>query len=149
MPRFDDPELREIAIVDSRRPHGSERPPRLVGRVCHLDVITTIGSEVLGPQRRNTRLEVAGRGAQDLRLPAGHRFARLAVPDAWVGLAIDALPTDGRRDIVVLTAIRTTDGNDVSHAATPDFVLEEGDLIVVLGESDAIRRLRNGPLQDD
>ncbi|MCA8953105.1 MAG: chloride channel protein, partial [Planctomycetes bacterium] len=44
MPRFEDPELREIAIVRGK-------PARLVGRVRHLDVITTIGSEVLGPQR--------------------------------------------------------------------------------------------------
>ncbi|MCK5943936.1 MAG: chloride channel protein, partial [Planctomycetes bacterium] len=47
MPRFDDPELREIAAVTR------DQPPRLIGRIRHQDVLTTLGNEVLGQQRRN------------------------------------------------------------------------------------------------
>lgn len=136
MPQFDDPELGEVAVV------SGQSPPRLIGHVRHRDVIATIGSEVLGPQRRSTRLSVGDRDARDLRLPRGHRFASLPVPDAWVGHAVDALPSDSRRDVVVLAALRTAaDGKERSHAATPDFVLQDGDRVIVLGSADAIRGL--------
>ena len=137
MPRFDDPELREIVVIDA---HQTKRP---LGRVRHLDVITTIGSEVLGPQRRSTRLAVGDRDRRDLRLPRGHEFAAVALPDEWVGHAIDALPADDRNDLVVVSVVRTTDGRETTLAAHPELVLEEGDQIVVLGNASAIRQLRH------
>ncbi len=137
MPRFDDPELREIVVIDG---HQTKRP---LGRVRHLDVITTIGSEVLGPQRRSTRLTVGDHDRRDLRLPRGHEFAAIALPDAWVGHAIDALPVDDRHELVVVSIIRTEDGRERTHAAHPEFVLAEGDQVVVLGAANAIRKLRH------
>ena len=136
MPRFDDPELREIAVITSTKPH------RLLGRVRHYDIIASIGSEVLGPQRRNTRIPVIGADGRDLQLPPGHRLATLPVPDAWVGHAIDSLPGEGRSDIIVLLEIRRTDGREATTAATPDLVLREGSRIVVMGSNTAIRQLR-------
>jgi len=46
---FEDPELREVAVVTP----GPVR--KLVGRVRHQDVLTTLGHEVLGQQRRSLR----------------------------------------------------------------------------------------------
>ncbi|MCA8974047.1 MAG: chloride channel protein [Planctomycetes bacterium] len=137
MPRFDDPELRELAVVSSGQPH------RLLGRVRHLDVIASIGSEVLGPQRRNTRIPVVGRDGRDLQLPPGHRLATVPVPDAWVGHAVDALPAEGRSEIVVVLELRRQNGSEQAHAATPGLVLEEGSQIVVIGSAEAIRKLRD------
>ena len=139
MPRFDDPELREIAVVDA------QEPPRLLGRVRHQDVITTLGSEVLGQQIRRARVSLDGRtGDEDLRLPAGHDGHPLPVPVAWVGLAGDAIPEASRRDIVLVTAIRTTNGRPDHVAATPDLVLQEGWQGVVSGTREAAARLVAG-----
>ncbi|MCA8952317.1 MAG: TrkA C-terminal domain-containing protein, partial [Planctomycetes bacterium] len=68
-------------------------------------------------------------------------FAAVPLPDAWVGHAVDALPPDSRREILVVTALRTEDGTERAIAATPDLVLQEGDRVVVMGTADAIRRL--------
>lgn len=137
LPRFDDPELREIAVVS----HGS--PMRLLGRVRHQDVLTAIGSEVLGDQKRALKLSLVGEDSL-LNLPRGYAFKAVPLPDAWVGLAVDALPSADRRDLVVLLALRSEAGRDETIAATPDLVLQDGMRLVVLGRRDAIRRLENG-----
>ncbi len=43
----------------------------------------------------------------------------------------------------MLAALRRADGREVSHPATGDLVLEEGDRVLVLGDADAIARLRD------
>ncbi|MBL9078822.1 MAG: chloride channel protein [Planctomycetes bacterium] len=138
MPRFDDPELREIAVT------AAGPVPRLLGHVRHQDVITTLGSEVLGQQRRSARVSLDGAPDQDLRLPAGHGVHTLPVPDAWVGLAVDAIPEADRSDLVVVTAIRDAGGRSEHVAATPDLVLQEGWQVVVLGTHEAVQRLQAG-----
>jgi CIC family chloride channel protein len=139
MPRFDDPELREIAVV------GDAQPPRLLGRVRHQDVITTLGSEVLGQQRRSARVSLDGRSAdEDLRLPRGYTVQTLPVPDAWIGLSVDALPEHSRSGLVVVTAIRPVDGRSEHVAATPDLVLQDGWQVVVIGTREALQRLQAG-----
>ena len=136
MPRFDDPELREIAVVTPGN------PPRLQGRVRHQDVITTLGSEVLGQQRRNTRLSLQGADAEDLKVPQGYELRTLPVPDAWVGLAVDALPPESMRGVVVMMAMRSENGRDEYVAGTPDLVLLDGWRVVVLGTPESIARLQ-------
>jgi len=139
MRHFDDPELREIAVVTPKQ------PPRLLGRVLHQDVITTLGSEVLGQQRRSAKVSLDGRSAgDDLRLPAGYAVHTLPVPDTWIGLSVDALPEASRSGIVVVTVIRNSDGRREHVAATPDLVLQDGWQVVVLGTPDAMQRLQNG-----
>ncbi len=135
MPKFDDPELHEVAVVPAT---GLQR---LIGRVRHQDVITTLGSEVLGPQRRNTRLSMANPEHRDVALPPGHELATVLVPDAWQGLAIDALSPAMLTGLVVVMAIRPVDGRDEHIAATQDLVLQPGWRVVVLGSRDAIRGL--------
>jgi len=136
MPYFDDPELREIAVV------SPGNPPQLQGRVRHQDVITTLGSEVLGQQRRNARLSLQGADARDLKVPQGFELRTLPVPDAWVGLAVDALPPESLRGLVVVMAIRRENGRDEHVAGTPDLVLLEGWRVVVLGTAESIARLQ-------
>ncbi|MFY9342153.1 MAG: chloride channel protein [Planctomycetota bacterium] len=140
MPLFDDPELREVAVV------APGAPVRLLGRVRHQDVLTTLGNEVLGQQRRNTRLAVAG---DELALPPGHELRTLPLPDAWAGLAVDALPPDTLRGLVVVMAIRPGAGSGEVIAATPDLVLQPGWQVVVLGTRAAIRKLQADAGDDD
>lgn len=134
LPRFDDPELREIAAV------SEHQPPRLLGRVRHQDVLTTLGDEVLGQQRRNLRLRVRGR-RDELELPPGYAMRSVTAPDAWVGLAVDALPAAARADVVVLLLIRRSDAKEQALPATADQVVEAGDELVVLGTRAAVREL--------
>jgi hypothetical protein len=117
-------------------------PPQLQGRVRHQDVITTLGSEVLGQQRRNARLSLQGADARDLKVPQGFELRTLPVPDAWVGLAVDALPPESLRGLVVVMAIRRENGRDEHVAGTPDLVLLEGWRVVVLGTAESIARLQ-------
>jgi CIC family chloride channel protein len=135
MPRFDDPELREIAAV------SRDKPPRLIGRIRHQDVLTMLGNEVLGQQRRNLRLAVRGR-RDELELPPGYAMRSLTPPDAWVGLAIDALPAAAREDVIVVLLIRAVDGNEQVVAATADQVVRAEDQLVVLGTRAAVRELQ-------
>jgi chloride channel protein, CIC family len=132
MPLFDDPELREVAVVDA----GA--PPRLLGRVRHQDVLTTLGDQMLTPQRRNHRIAIGG---DELELPPGHELRTMPVPDTWAGLAIDALPAASAQGLVVVMALRPGAGGDEVVAATPDLVLQPDWRIVVLGARAALRKL--------
>lgn len=137
---FDDPELREVAVI------GSEPVPKLLGRVRHQDVLTTLGNEVLGGQRRTSRIAIGG---DELELPPSHELRTVPLPDAWAGLAVDALPPAALRAIVVVMAIRTTPAGPTMLAATPDLVLQPGDRVVLLGTRAAIRELRGDGAHDD
>ncbi|MBL8752326.1 MAG: chloride channel protein [Planctomycetes bacterium] len=133
MPMFDDPELREVAVV------SAGPAPKLLGRVRHQDVLSMLGNEVLGQQRRNHRLALAG---EDLALPVGYELATVPVPDAWTGHAVDALPPTQLQGLVVVLAIRPGGRASDVVAATSDLVLEADWRVVVLGQKGAIRRLR-------
>lgn len=139
LPLFDDPELREVAVVA-----GSQR--RLLGRVRHQDVLTAIGDEVLSQQRRSSRVAV---GTDELQLPADHELRTVPLPDAWAGLAVDALPPASVRELVVVMALRPATGGDEVVAATPELVLQPGWRVVVLGKRAAIRKLREDESDDD
>ncbi len=141
MALFDDPELREVAVA-----HAGPTP-KLLGRVRHQDVLTTLGNEVLGQQRRSHRLAVGG---DELELPPSHELRTLPMPDTWKGLAIDALPPASLHGLVVVMAIRPGErGRDEVVAATQDLVLLEGWRVVVLGTRAAIRKLRRDEPGDD
>jgi CIC family chloride channel protein len=140
MPLFDDPELREVAVVQGTA------PPKLVGRVRHQDVLTTLGDEVLGQQRRSHRLALGG---DELPLPTAHELRTIEVPDAWKGHAVDALPAANLHGAVVVMAIRPSGAGSEVVAATPDLVLQDGWHVVVLGTRDAIRKLRQDAPADD
>jgi CBS-domain-containing membrane protein len=133
LPLFDDPELREVAVVASRT------EPRLLGRVRHQDVLTTLGDEVLGQQRRTGSVSVGG---EDLLLPTGHELRTIPLPDAWNGLSVDALPQEQLAGAVVVMALQPGPQGYEPQAARPDLVLLDGWRLVVLGPRDAVRRLR-------
>lgn len=139
LPLFDDPELREVAVVAG--PHR-----RLVGRVRHQDVLTAIGDEVLSQQRRTSRVAV---GTDELQLPADHELRTVPLPDTWAGLAVDALPPASVRELVVVMALRPSASGDEVVAATPELVLQPGWRVVVLGKRTAIRKLREDDDEDD
>lgn len=133
LPLFDDPELREVAVVES------VANPRLLGRVRHQDVLTTLGDEVLGQQRRTGSVAVGG---DELLLPPGHELRTIPLPDAWNGLSIDAVPPEELAGAVVVMAMRPGANGYEPLLAAPDLVLQDGWRLVVLGPRETVRRLR-------
>jgi CBS domain-containing protein len=133
LPLFDDPELREVAVV------ASAESPRLLGRVRHQDVLTTLGDEVLGQPRRTGSVSFGG---EDLLLPAGHELRTIPLPDTWNGLSVDALPPEQLGGAVAVMAMRPGPQGYEPLAARPDLVLHDGWRLVVLGPRDAVRHLR-------
>lgn len=144
MRSFDDPELREVAVVPANG------PPKLLGRVRHWDVISTLNHEVLGQQRRVTRITVADAERQHLTLPEDHELRTVPVPEGWHGLALDALSPAMLGGVVVVMVLRSSESGDEPIAATPDLVLQPGWRITVLGTHEAIERLQgDGPSEPE
>jgi CIC family chloride channel protein len=140
LPRFDDPELDEVAVVD---PAAS----RLIGRLTRRDVIACLSDEVLG--RRQLRAKVRPRDREEatyVELPEGCQIARVRVPDEWVGRALDSIDL-AEVGITPLSVIHLSeDGTEARLLAEPRTVLTEGSSLLVIGRADAIDALsqRNG-----
>jgi predicted transcriptional regulator len=134
LPRFDDPELDELAVV-------APQSQRLIGRLRQLDVIAGFRSEVLGQQRR-ARFQAAGdRRTSLVELPAEWEVATLTVPDAWHQLTIDNLPADVQAWLVPMV-VTVTDGNGTATRvpATQELVLHEGQQMLALCRNEDLRR---------
>jgi CIC family chloride channel protein len=137
LPQFDQPEVAEIAVT-------SANPRRLVGRVCQIDVLAGIRSEVLGQQRRTRFAAEDGRRSAPLELPVGWEIAELQVPAEWQGLAIDNLPETVLSWMAPLV-VEHEDGDSVERlAATQELVLQEGWRIRALCRSVDLQRWRSG-----
>ena len=136
LPRFDDPELGELAVVV---PGGR----RLVGRLRQQDVIAGISTEVLGQQRRARFRDGSGRKSGLVELPPGWELATITVPDDWHGLAIDNLPANVLTWFTPVLVLRKgADGAIARVPATPEVVLHEGEELLALCRSDDLRRFR-------
>ena len=102
-------------------------------------MLTTLGDEVLGQQRRTGRVTLDG---DDFVLPAGHELRTLPTPDAWNGLALEALPPEALDGLVVVLAMKPGAHGYEPIAARPELVLQDGWRVVVLGAAEAVQRLR-------
>ena len=80
--------------------------------------------------------------ACELELPPGYAMRSVTPPDSWIGLAVDALPSAARADVVVVLLLRSTDGREQVLAATAEQVVDAGDQVVVLGTRAAVRELQ-------
>jgi len=138
MARFEDPQLTELAVVDT------PLQQHLRGRVNRQDVIASISDEVLGQQKRAHFRGADGR-KQALPLPAGFELARIPVPDAWIGLVLDAVPPKELAGITpVLMVRRQPDGPEQLVPAGLELVLEAGTELMVIATAEALQRVRGG-----
>jgi len=136
MARFEDPQLTELAVVDTLL------QKHLRGRVNRQDVIASISDEVLGQQKRAHFRGADGR-KQALPLPAGFELARIPVPDAWIGLVLDAVPPKELAGITpVLMVRRQPDGPEQLVPAGLELVLEAGTELMVIATAEALQRVR-------
>jgi CIC family chloride channel protein len=129
-------ELVELAVTP---PAGEKR--RLLGRVTRHDVLASIGDEVLGQQRR-ARFAGPDRRRETLALPPGFELARVPVPDAWAGLAIDAIPVAELTGVaIVFVVLRDGEGGEAMFPASPERVLQQDQELVVIADAAGLERL--------
>ena len=99
-------------------------------------VQTVLSDEVLG--RRALRAKLKPEGAEEatfVQLPSGAELARVAVPDALVGRALDSLDLPYKSKLTVLVVIRTTEeGTEQRMLPEPQIVLPSGSALIVLGD---------------
>jgi len=131
-------DLGQLPVVDD----DDER--HFQGIVTRRDVLGAFDREVL---RRNALLAkvraVEGTGFDYFELPEKERMSRLAVPPDMVGRALRDSGLRDRYEITVM-AIERMDaaGREQRIAPRADTVLKRGDVLVVMGEEQAVQRLR-------
>lgn len=140
LPRFDDPELDELAVVDSAA------SKRLIGRVTRRAVIACLSDEVLRTRQLRTKVRADGRpGASYLELPRDSEIARITVSGELEGRALDSLDLQGLGVIPLFVVSTLADGTESRALAEPQTTLVAGSKLVVLGPRDQVKALgRNG-----
>jgi CIC family chloride channel protein len=130
--RFDDPDLEELPVV---------RGDILVGRLTRRDVIALLSDEVLGQRVLRAKLKAEDSDqATYVQLPAGTQLARVAVPDALVGRALDSLELTTRARLTTLVLVQhTPDGLEQRSLPEPGTVLPPGSALIVLGRPEDIQ----------
>jgi CBS domain-containing protein len=134
MSRFDDPDLEELPVI------APGPTPLLLGRLTRRDVIALLSDEVLGQRRLRTKLKVEGQAeASYVELPEGSELARIRVPDAMVGRALDSLDLPGTASLTPMVVIQVDeDGREQRLLPQPNHVLLDGSSLIVLGRPEAI-----------
>lgn len=127
--RFDDPDLEEVPVV------RSDTDSTLAGRLTRRDVIALLSDEVLGQRVLRAKLKAEGDNeATFVQLPTGAELARVAVPDALVGRALDSLDLLAKAQLTVLVVIqKSPDGLERRVLPEPNAVLAAGTALIVLG----------------
>lgn len=115
---------------------------RIVARAFderHGRLLLAIGAhEVLDPENEmgaRLALRLARPSIVDQFQLGDGIVAEVEVPEAWVGSPLAELDPRGRWGVVILAVRR---GDDVSINPGPDSLLESGDVLVVLGEDEAV-----------
>lgn len=131
----------EVAVVDEGPEH------RFLGVVTRRDLLGFLDREIL---RRNLLLgEVHWRdglekGVDYLELPEGYRLQALRVPRPLVGMTLAAAEIRARHGLNVIAVQKTdTFGNQNRYAPDPDYVLQTGDDLIVVGATSDVETFEN------
>lgn len=136
--RFDDPDLDELPVVQSRS------DPRLLGRITRRDLVTCLSEEVLGERKLRAKLKVSGsRDAKWVEMPHGAVLQRIPVPDDLVDRSLDSLDLVGASGLHVLVVVsRDALGREERLLPRPELVLHAGMELVVFGSGEEIATFR-------
>jgi CIC family chloride channel protein len=139
LPRFDDPELDEIAVVDAYATR------RLLGRVTRRDVIACLSDEVLRTRQLRAKVRADGQqGASYVELPPDSEIGRVPLSTDFDGRALDSLELD-TYGVIPLFVVRTLpDGTKTRELVTPATVLAAPCELMVLGPRAKLAALANG-----
>jgi CIC family chloride channel protein len=117
---------------------------RLVGALWPQDVIECYNSEILKREMASTMAATVGDGprAQSLAGVRGMSMAEILVPASFFGRTVGSLDIRNRFGVSLLLIKRMGDGGDQIIDDLPDAgsVLQEGDVMLVLGREDCITR---------
>lgn len=134
---MEEQEMDELPVVDPAT-------RRLVASVARRDVMAALHVEVL--QRHNLRAKFvrqdeAGRHTDYVALPQGVELARVPVHPRHVGMTLGSAGIRTEWKLSVLVVLRVDEqGREMRMLPDAGTTVREGDALIVLGESDAIRR---------
>lgn len=121
---------------------------RFLGVVTQRDLLGAFDSEVLKHNRLLARVRTVGEGegAVDyLELPEKHRLVEMDVPAAIVGRTVAEAALRNRFGVSVFAVKRLNrEGVERRFVPEPSDRFAPGDVLVVLGNDEAIARLRDG-----
>lgn len=145
LPRFDDPDLDEVAVI------AGTDDRRLLGQIARRDVLACLSDEVLQTQQLRAKVSTGGTGASYVELPAGCEIAKIPVPGALQGRALDTIDFAALRLVPLFLVHVQDDGTEVRIMADPSSVLQANTAVVVLGPRDqiAVFRDRDGAITAD
>ncbi len=143
LPRFDDPDLDEVAVV------AGATDKRLLGTLTRRDVLTCLSDEVLQTQQLRAKVTQGSGGASYVELPPGCEIARIPVPGALHGRALDTIDFAALRLVPLFLIRAAEDGTETRVMADPAAVLEPDSSIVVLGARDQIAAFQSGHSEGD
>ncbi len=128
----------------------SSENPVWVGLLTRRDVLGAVDREIL---RRNlfvAPVHQAGEARPDwFELPRGGRMETVKVPRALVGKSLADAGLGRQYNVMVLAIARPGPYGAIErHLATPDWILDEGDQIVILGPESAVTSLLTGLLPE-
>jgi len=133
---FDEPDYDELPVVDAE---GA-----LLGRVTRRDLLSTLHLEVLGRPSLRAKFVIEGDDhARYLELPRGFEMARLPVTSALAGKRLGDTGLRRNHHLVVLAILRSDpEIGEQRVAFDPDFKLEEGQQVVVMGRREDLDAAR-------
>lgn len=140
LPRFDDPDLGELAVVD----RGADRV--LLGRITRRDIVALLSDTVVGRAQLRARLGAEGEERQThLELPARTVMKRMPVPDAYVGRTLGSLDEfeDGRL-VAILVITWDELGHEVRRLAAPNEPLPAHGQLFLVGDVQAVEQFGAG-----
>ncbi len=141
---FGQHDVEEIAVIDD------DRERRLLGSVRRKHVIEAYNRKVFQHDLPGGFHSVATAAEHDfgVELLAGYRLVEVGVPYAFVGKTLQQVQVRKRYDVEVILIRKPVDGDgDIPSRPgafpRPDYRLEAGDSLLVMGSREDIRRFRD------
>ena len=83
-------------------------------------------------------------GGHVVQLGANYAMVEINAPGRFLGRSIRRLQIRSRHGVQILLIKKREDHGDLAHfVPSPDYVIQEDDLLLVAGEHDRIQRIRN------
>ena len=131
---FDDPEVHELPVVDPNT-------GMLAGIVDRRDFLTVLSVEVLDSPHMRAKFVEPGGAQHFVEMPEGHALSRIPVPVQYVGMTLRDTHFRQETALAIVTIIRRGPGSKETRVLPlPDLMLEEGDDMIVMGDTRDIRR---------
>ncbi len=131
----------EIPVVDE---------DRLVGAIWPEDVIERYNTELFKREMASSMVSSVTRTspAEPVPVVMDTSIAELRVPPAFVGHSLGSLGIRVRYDVTILMIKqRAGDGSDLVNAVpSADYVFKAGDVVLVMGKEEQLRRFERGEL---